>query len=96
MAAFHDLLQSSDLPQAEECSKAKKVRYVNNARGTTGFDLAEAVLPNSSARASQSDVAQKEYNANPAALSYVNAAENKHKGIAKGHSPSRVTTQTMN
>ena len=73
------------------------MRSILNARGTTGFYLAEAVLPNPSARASQSDVAQQEYNVNRVAFSYVNATENKNKGIAGvgggGHTPSRVTTQ---
>ena len=46
-------------------------------------------MPNSSTRATLSDVAQQEYNASHIALSYVNAAETKKaKGLLKGHTPS--------
>ena len=62
-------------------------------RGTPGFDLAGAAFPNSSARPVFSDVALQQHNAPRVALSYVNAAETRHKGLAKGHTPSRVTTQ---
>ena len=72
------------------------ITIVNNARSTTSFDLAEAALPNSSARASQSHVAQQEYNASHAALSYDNAADITHKGLAKGHTPSHVTKHKYN
>ena len=46
---------------------------------------------NFSAKPVFSNVVQKEYNARHATLSHVNAAETKHKGLAKGH-----TSKTMN
>ena len=45
-------------------------------------------MPNSSARPVFYDVAQEQYSANHAALSYVNAAETKAKVPSKGHTPS--------
>ena len=36
----HDLLQSSESPQAEECSKANAI--INNSTEYSSFDLAEA------------------------------------------------------
>ena len=56
------------------------------------FVLTEGALPKSSTRAKFSDMKQHRYNASRAAFIYVNAAETKHKGPAKGHTPSRVTS----
>ena len=75
-----------------EHSALAKRSYLKQ-RSTTGFDLTEAALPHSSARASRSDVAQQEYNASHVALGYVIVAEIKHQSPAKGHTPLQVTTQ---
>ena len=56
------------------------------------FYLAEAALLNSCRRLFFSYVAEQQHNASHVALSYVNAAEISHKGLVKGHTPSRVTT----
>ena len=60
------------------------------------FVLAEGTLSKSSARANLSDVAQHRSNASRVALSYVNAAEIKRMGLAKGHTPPRATTHKDN
>ena len=41
-------------------------------------------------------MAQEHHNESRAALNYVNAAETKHKGLAKGDTPWQVTTHKDN
>ena len=83
---IHDLLQSREPPQAEvRCSYGQMESY-KKQQSATGFDLAEAALPNSSATASPSDVAQKKYKASHAVLGYVNATKPKAEGPRRGES----------
>ena len=90
-AAFYS---QADHHRRSEVLKASAI--VNNHAKYNSFVLAEGTLSKSSARASRSDVAEHEYNASHTALSYVNAAETSHAGLAKGHTRSRGTTHQDN
>ena len=65
----------------------KASAIVKNDAKHNSFVLVEGTLSQSSARLVFSDMAQQHYTESRAALSYVNAADTRYKGLAKGAYP---------